>query len=95
MPEEIVFLTFTSIVAVTTIAFGIMRSINKHLDRKWRAQHGGSGNEQLVAEVEELRARLEGSDELRDRLADVEERLDFTERMLAEGKRPDQLRAGP
>jgi len=37
MPEEIVFLTFTSIAAVTAIAFGIMRSINKHLDRKWRA----------------------------------------------------------
>ncbi len=82
MPEEIVFLTFTSIVAVTTIAFGIMRSINKHLDRKWRAQQ------------EEMQTRLDGSDELRDRVAELEERVDFAERILAEGKRPDQLRAG-
>ena len=74
MPEEIVFLAFTSIVAVTTIAFGVMRSINKHLDRKWRAQQGGPGHEPILAELEE--------------------RVDFAERILAEGKRPDQLRAG-
>ncbi len=93
MPEEIVFLSFTSIVAVTTIAFGIMRSINKHLDRKMKIEEGGQGNEHLLAEVEELRTRLDGAEELRERVADVEERLDFAERLLAEGKRPDQLRA--
>ncbi len=93
MPEEIVFLAFTSIVAVTTIAFGIMRSINKHLDRRWRAQHGGPGHEPILAELEEMRTRLDGSDELRDRVAELEERVDFAERILAEGKRPDQLRA--
>ncbi len=93
MPEEIVFLSFTSIVAVTTIAFGIMRSINKHLDRKMKVAQGGEGNGHLLAEVEELRTRLEGSEDLRERVADVEERLDFAERLLAEGKRRDQLRA--
>ena len=85
MPEEIVFLSFTSIVAVTTIAFGIMRSINKQLDRKMKVEE---------AEMEELRTRLEGSEDLRERVADVEERLDFAERLLADGKRRDQLRAG-
>ncbi len=93
MPAEIVFLSFTSIVAITTIAFGIMQSINKHLDRKMKVEQGGEGNEHVLAEVEELRARLEGAEELRERRADVEERLDFAERLLAEGKRPDQLRA--
>ena len=95
MPEEIVFLSFTSIVAVTTIVFGIMRSINKHLDRKMKAEQGSVGNEHLLAEVDELRTRLEGSDDLRERVADVEERLDFAERLLADGKRRDQLRAEP
>ena len=93
MPEEIVFLSFTSIVAVTTIAFGLMRSINKHLDRKMKVEQGGGDNEHLLAEMEELRTRLDGSEELRERVADVEERLDFAERLLAEGKRHDQLRA--
>ena len=73
MPDEIVFLVFTSTVAVTSIAFGMMRSINKHLDRKWRAQQGGPGYEPILAELEE--------------------RVDLTERILAEGNRPDELRA--
>ncbi len=94
MPEEIVFLAFTSIVAVTTIAFGIMRSINKHLDRTLRAHQGGPGREPILAELEEMRTRLDGSDELRDRVAELEERVDFAERILAEGNRPDELRAG-
>jgi hypothetical protein len=94
VPEEIVFLTFTSIVAVTTIAFGIMRSINKHLDRKWQAQQGGPGHEPILGELEELRTRLEGSDELRDRVVELEERVDFAERILTEGKGPDELRSG-
>ncbi len=84
MPEEIVFLSFTSIVAVTTIAFGIMRSINKRLDRKMKVEE---------AEMEELRTRLEGSEDLRERVADGEERLDFAERLLADGRRRDELRA--
>ncbi len=84
MPEEIVFLSFTSIVAVTTIAFGIMRSINKRLDRKMKVEE---------AEMEELRTRLEGSEDLRERVAEVEERLDFAERLLADGRRRDELRA--
>ncbi len=93
MPGEIVFLAFTSIVAVTTIAFGIIRSINKHLDRKWRAQQGGPGHEPILAELEEMRTRLDGSDELRERVGELEERLDFTERILTEGNRPDEIRA--
>ncbi len=94
MPEEIVFLVFTGIVAVTTVAFGIMRSINKHLDRKWRAREGGPGHEPILAELEEMRTRLDGSDEVRDRVAELEERVDFAERLLADGNRPDELRAG-
>ncbi len=94
MPEEIVFLAFTGIVAGTTVVFGILRNINKHLDRKWRAQEGGPGHEPILAELEEMRARLDGSDELRERVAELEERVDFAERILADGNRPDELRAG-
>ena len=82
MPEEVVLLILTGTVAVTTLAFGILRSINKHVDRKWRAQQ------------EEMQTRLDGSDELRDRVAELEERVDFAERILAEGRRPDELRSG-
>jgi hypothetical protein len=47
------------------------------------------------AEIEEIRARvMEETDDLRNRLAEVEERLDFAERLLAHGRQADQLPAG-
>lgn len=95
MPEEIVLISVVSILSVTALGFGLMRTIAKHLERKWQVTHGGGGVEQITAEVEELRTRLDGTDELRDRVADLEERVDFAERMLAEGRRPNQLRSEP
>jgi hypothetical protein len=95
MPEEIVFITVVSIVSLTALGFGLMRTIGKHLERKWQVTHGGAGAEQVSAEMEELRVRLEGADELRERVADLEERMDFAERVLAEGRRPNQLRSQP
>ena len=47
------------------------------------------------AEIDEMRARLtDEADDLRNRLAEVEERLDFAERLLAHGRQADQLPAG-
>jgi hypothetical protein len=46
-------------------------------------------------EIEEMRARVtDETDDLKNRLAEVEERLDFAERLLAHGGRADQLPAG-
>jgi hypothetical protein len=47
------------------------------------------------AEVEEMNARVTAEvDNLRNRLAEVEERLDFAERFLAHGRQVDQLPGG-
>ena len=47
------------------------------------------------AEIEEMRARVTDEvDDLRNRLAEVEERLDFAERLLAHGRQADQLPGG-
>jgi hypothetical protein len=44
------------------------------------------------AEIEEMGARVTGEvDDLRNRLAEVEERLDFAERLLAHGGPANQL----
>ncbi len=91
MPEEIVFLSFTTIVAVTCLAFGLMRTINKHLDRK----HGGGPDAKaLRPELDDMRAQLQGMDDLRDHIADLEERIDFTERMLAQQRDKERLPKG-
>ena len=79
MPEEVVFLAFTSIVSVVALGFGLMRTISKHLDRKHQRLDAG-----LRPEVEDmLGAQSETLEEMRVRLADLEERVDFTERLLA------------
>ena len=91
MPEEMVFLSFTSIVAVTFLAFGLMRTINKHLDRK----HGvGPDSKALRSELDDMRAQLQGMDDLRDHIADLEERIDFTERVLAQQRDKERLPKG-
>ena len=47
------------------------------------------------AEIEEMHARVTDEvDDLRNRLAEVEERLDFAERLLAHGRQADQLPGG-
>jgi hypothetical protein len=47
------------------------------------------------AEIEEMRAEVTAEvDHLRNRLAEVEERLDFAERLLAHGEPANQLRGG-
>jgi hypothetical protein len=71
-----------------------MRTISRHSERRWWGKDGLSA-EQVVTELEELRSRLAGSEEIRERVAELEERVDFAERLLSEGKRRDQLRAEP
>ena len=47
------------------------------------------------AEIDEMRTRMTDEvEDLRHRLGEVEERLDFAERLLAHGRQADQLPAG-
>ncbi|MCZ6916214.1 MAG: hypothetical protein O7I93_05520 [Gemmatimonadetes bacterium] len=94
MPDEVLALSIISILSLTALGFGLLRTVSRHLERKWRRKDGG-GSDQVLTELEELRSRLEGSEDIPDRVAELEDRVDFAERLLAEGKRPDQLRAEP
>lgn len=94
MPDEVFILAIISIFSVTSLGFGLMRTISRASERKWR-EKGGVPAEEVAGELEEIRARIEGAEEVRERLAELEERVDFAERLLAEGKRRDQLRAEP
>lgn len=55
---------------------------------------GPSQAGRLETELADLRARLDETDATRDRLAELEERLDFTERMLAQQRDAQRLGAG-
>ena len=56
---------------------------------------GRSEPEATQPELEEIRVQVTAEvDDLRNRLAEVEERLDFAERLLAHERQADQLPAG-
>ena len=54
----------------------------------------GPGMSSGEVKLAELDAQAEELHELRGRLAELEERLDFTERMLAKSREPEQLGRG-
>ena len=66
----------------------------------WRRQRAiaalpaTSGMHSGEVKLAELDAQAEELHELRGRLAELEERLDFTERMLAKSREPEQLGRG-
>jgi hypothetical protein len=71
----------------------VIRAVVRLIDRKSAGELGDQG-EALRAEVEEIRARLEAQEEVRHRLAELEERLDFTERVLSQQRDRDRLAPG-
>jgi hypothetical protein len=87
MPEEIVALAVLSLASLTALGFGLMRSINRHLERKWKGTQGVDAVG-VLSDLEDLRARLESIEDVQMKVAELEERVDFAERMLSE--RPDR-----
>ena len=77
--------------SLTGIIAIVARSILRYQEQKLRA-HGDQASE-VRAELEDLRAQLVEQQDLRQRLMELEERMDFAERLLSQGKR-DRLAAG-
>jgi len=74
-------------VAFIAFAFVIVKvlgPIGAAIGERLRGRRDGASDHRLTAEVDELRTRL----------AEVEERLDFTERLLARGAQADQIPGG-
>lgn len=61
-----------------------------------RKLEGGRAAElaELESEMAELRARLDEADAARNRIAELEERLDFAERLLTQQREAPRLGAG-
>lgn len=80
---------------LTGIILGLplIRALVRHIERQ--AVGGGEPpDEALRAEVQELRQRIEAMDDVRERLTDLEERQEFTERVLARQRQPGALGGG-
>ena len=91
MPDEIVMLAVMGLASVTALGFGLMRSINRHLECKWKSTQGidAAG---VLPDLEDLRTRLESIEDVQMRVTELEERVDFAERILSEGTDRNALR---
>jgi flagellar biosynthesis/type III secretory pathway M-ring protein FliF/YscJ len=68
-----------ALIAATIILWPVMRALARRLE-------GKAADPALREEVERLQHRLEEMDALQARMAELEERVDFTERMLVRGQ---------
>ncbi len=79
MDKGIVAIVVFSLIAITVILWPVMRAFARRLE-------GRPADPALHDEVERLQHRLEEMDTLQVRVAELEERLDFAERLLTRGQ---------
>ncbi len=84
--EVLIPITFFLSVALVFISRG---DIGKAIAHSIRARAGGGDVQELRIELTEMRQEL---DQVRQELLETHERLDFSERLLAQGRAPDQLK---
>ena len=81
----LVMITLLVMTAVTIVLWPLARALSRRLEGR------GAADAALRAEVEQLHHRLGEVDAMQGRIAELEERLDFTERLLAQSREPDRL----
>jgi hypothetical protein len=84
----LVMIVFLALAATTIILWPVMRAFGRRLE-------GKAHDAALRAEVEQLQHRLGDVDHLHQRVAELEERIDFAERMLARPPAPAVLPGDP
>jgi Tfp pilus assembly protein PilO len=84
-PPMVLLIVIAALTATVIILWPIMRAFGRRLEGK------GAADPALRADVEQLHARLAEMDVLQARISELEERVDFTERLLAQNREPDRL----
>ncbi len=86
-PEAMVIVILCTTVGIVLMSWPIVRAVARRIEGKSQEDPA------LRGEVEQLRTRLAELEALHVRLSDLEERVDFTERVLAQQKGMGQLPA--
>ena len=69
---------------LATLIWPLIKAIARRIE-------GGSAGAEVQAELEGLRERVRQLEEVQPRMLELEERMDFTERMVAKTREPDRL----
>jgi Tfp pilus assembly protein PilO len=83
-PPTVLLIIIAALTAAVIILWPLMRAFGRRLE-------GKTGDSALRAEVEQLQQRAAEIEVLQQRVSELEERVDFTERLLAQAHDP-QLR---
>ena len=84
-PPIVLLIVIAALTATVIILWPIMRAFGRRLEGRCAADPA------LRADVEQVHARLAEMDTLQARISELEERVDFTERLLAQNREPDRL----
>ena len=86
-PPFILMIVFAGLAAMVIILWPIMRAFGRRLEGR------GSADPVLKADVDHLHVRLAEMDSLQARVLELEERVDFTERLLSQAQQSARLSA--
>ena len=93
MSPDVMILSLMILVAGCTIVlWPLMRAIGRRIEAKG-VGHGEDPTD-IRAELDQLQARVGQVEGVQARLAELEERVDFTERLLAQKREPGRLQGG-
>jgi Tfp pilus assembly protein PilO len=90
-PQALVMIVLLSLIAATVVLWPLMRALARRIESK------GGADPALRAELEQLQLRVGDVDALQLRVSELEERLDFAERLLTRGQEApaDTARGNP
>lgn len=69
---------------LATLVWPLIKAIARRIE-------GGAPGAEVQTELEGLRERVRQLEEMQPRMLELEERVDFTERIVAKGREPDRL----
>lgn len=69
---------------IAALIWPLIRAIARRIE-------GGSASVEIQSELESLRERVRLLEEMPPRMTELEERVDFAERVVAQGREPDRL----
>lgn len=69
---------------VAALIWPLIRALARRIE-------GGAASTEAQAELDGLRERVRQLEEMPPRMAELEERVDFTERIVAQGREPDRI----
>lgn len=87
-PQVTVIISLAFLAACAVVLYPLMRAIGRRIEGR------GTGDAALREELEQLRGRVADVEVLQHRVMELEERVDFAERLLAQRREPERLGRG-